>query len=230
MQTMTILTGAGISAESGLGTFRSREGIWARYDLAKVATPEAFARDPAMVHEFYNLRRDACIKAVPNEAHIALARLQREWPGDVVIATQNVDDLHERAGASVLHMHGALMRARCAECGHRWPAPIVTQATDLCPHCGEATTRPDVVWFREYPYFDDEISLAVRRSDLFVVIGSSGRVYPAAGYAGIATRAKIRTMEINMERTDGNFENGRYGPATETVPRWVDEVLRAQDV
>ncbi|WP_136684545.1 NAD-dependent deacylase [Falsirhodobacter xinxiangensis] len=226
MQTITILTGAGISAESGLGTFRSKDGIWAKYDLTKVATPEAFARDPEMVHEFYNLRREACAKAAPNAAHVALARLQREWPGEVVIVTQNVDDLHERAGASVLHMHGELMRARCSDCDHRWPAPAVMQISDPCPACGAAKARPDVVWFGEYPYFDDEISLAVRRSDLFAVIGSSGQVYPAAGYAGIAKRARIRTIEFNLKRTGGKFDQGRYGPATETVPFWVDEILR----
>lgn len=144
---ITILTGAGISAESGLGTFRSKDGIWAKYDLAKVATPEAFAADPAMVHEFYNLRRKACIEAQLNAAHFALAELQRTLP-DVTIVTQNVDDLHERAGArDVLHMHGELMRARCNACGHRWPASATMSPEDLCPDCNATAARPDVVWF-----------------------------------------------------------------------------------
>ena len=227
MQTITILIGAGISAESGLGTFRSRDGIWEKYDLAKVATPEAFAADPDMVHTFYNLRRESCLKAQPNAAHRALARLQREWTGEVVIVTQNVDDLHERGGtAGVLHMHGELMCARCAECGHRWPAPLAMHTMDPCPKCARQATRPDVVWFGEYPRSGDEISLALQRSDLFVVIGSSGQVYPAAGYLEVATRARIQTLEINLERNGQDFGRGIYGLATKTVPAWVDEMLR----
>ncbi|MDH2328835.1 NAD-dependent deacylase [Cereibacter sp. SYSU M97828] len=215
---ITILTGAGISAESGLGTFRSTDGLWAKYDLAKVATPEAFNRDPAMVHEFYNLRRKACIEAQPNPAHFALAELQRASP-NVTIVTQNVDDLHERAGAKVLHMHGELMRARCVKCDRRWEAPVRMSAGDLCD-CG-AAARPDVVWFGESPYFIEEITHAVRGSDLFVVIGSSGKVYPAAGFVQIADKARVDTLEINLERNGQVFDRSIVGPATQTVPEWV---------
>ena len=144
---LMILTGAGISAESGLGTFRSRDGIWAKYDLKKVATPKAFTMNPQMVHDFYNLRRAACIEAVPNAAHAALARLQREWRGSYHLVTQNVDDLHECSGSTdVLHMHGELLKARCAACGHIWPAPAIMNRKDECPACHRSATRPDVVW------------------------------------------------------------------------------------
>lgn len=224
-----VLTGAGISAESGLGTFRSSDGLWAKYDLRKVATPEAFARDPQMVHDFYNLRRRACLHAEPNAAHLALARLQRDWKGSFHLITQNVDDLHERAGSTdVLHMHGSLLTARCALCGHHWPAPEVMAPTDPCPHCAGLATRPDVVWFGEEPYHMEQIGELARAATLFVVIGSSGQVYPAAGLGGIARRNGARLLEINLMRTGKPFRAGFYGPATEMVPRWVDELLAGQ--
>lgn len=226
---LVVLTGAGISAESGLGTFRSRDGIWAKYDLYKVATPQAFASDPAMVHDFYNLRRKACLKANPHAGHTALARLQREWRGEFQLITQNVDDLHERAGSeNVLHMHGELLRARCHSCGHRWPAPRRMDPKDECPKCFRAATRPDVVWFGEEPYHMDEIYRLTRLAEVFVVIGSSGQVYPAADLADIAMGRGAKTYELNIEPTGGPFISGIYGPASETLPEWVDRLIGAQ--
>lgn len=226
---LVVLTGAGISAESGLGTFRSRDGIWAKYDLYKVATPAAFASDPKMVHDFYNLRRKACLAAEPHAGHFALARLQREWKGEFHLITQNVDDLHERAGSvGLLHMHGQLMRARCQACGHLWTAPRRMDPKDECPNCFRMTTRPDVVWFGEEPYHMAEITRLARTADIFVVIGSSGQVYPAADMADIAQSRGARTYEINLEGTGGPFQSGLYGKASKVVPEWVDRLLAGQ--
>lgn len=225
---IVILTGAGISAESGLGTFRDKDGLWTRYDLNDVATPEGFARDPKLVHDFYNARRKNSREATPNAGHHALTRLQRKWRGDVLIVTQNVDDLHERAGAtSVIHMHGGLEGALCAACEHRWPAPAVMAPADLCPACGQAATRPDIVWFGEIPYQMDEIWFALRQCDLFVSIGTSGTVYPAAAFAQDAGRAGAHCVEINAEASAvaSDFDEVRIGPATRAVPAWVEEML-----
>lgn len=229
MDSIFILTGAGISAESGLGTFRDKDGLWTRYDLSRVATPEGFRADPALVHEFYNMRRKNCLDAAPNAAHAALARLGRDHPGEVTLVTQNVDDLHERAGSTgVIHMHGELRRALCAACGHRWPAPERMRSEDACPSCGRPATRPDIVWFGEMPYRMDEILERLARATLFVVIGSSGEVYPAAGFVDEAAAQGIPTLEINLEPSGrrGLFDRGLYGPATEVVPRWVAGLLR----
>ena len=228
MSEIVILTGAGISAESGLGTFRDVDGLWTKYDLEEVATPEGFARNPALVHEFYNARRANCAAAVPNAAHLALARLEAEHAGEVLVVTQNVDDLHERAGSrAVWHMHGALVRALCGACGHRWAAPMVMAPSDTCPECGAAATRPDVVWFGEMPYFMDEIWAALEAADLFVSIGTSGNVYPAAGFVEIAGRAGAATLELNLEPSEGAsaFGENRQGKASTLVPGWVREVL-----
>ncbi len=225
---IVILTGAGISAESGLGTFRDAGGLWTQYDLDEVATPDGFARNPALVHDFYNARRKNCRAAAPNPAHLALARLEREFAGDVRIVTQNVDDLHERAGSrAVWHMHGELARALCAGCAHRWTAPEAMAPDDPCPSCGAAATRPDVVWFGEFPYFMDEIHAALEAADLFVSIGTSGNVYPAAGFVEVAAMAGARTLELNLEAslTATAFGEAREGPASRLVPAWVGEVL-----
>lgn len=225
---IVILTGAGISAESGLGTFRDVGGLWSEYDLQEVATPEGFARDPAQVHAFYNARRAKCRGAAPNTAHLALARLEAEFSGEVLIVTQNVDDLHERAGSrSVWHMHGALAGALCAACGHHWAAPDVMTPHDPCPACGSTHTRPDVVWFGEMPYGMDDIAAALDRADLFVAIGTSGTVYPAAGFVAAAKAAGARTLELNLEQSEGAriFDETRQGAAGKLVPAWVDEVL-----
>jgi len=225
---IVILTGAGVSAESGLGTFRDKGGIWTKYDLAEVATPEGFQRDPGKVHEFYNARRQNCAQASPNAAHAALARLEERHLGDVLIVTQNVDDLHERAGSRrVIHMHGRLMRALCAACGETWDAAAVMSPEDACPQCRAQVTRPDIVWFGEMPYQMDEIYEALGDADLFVSIGTSGQVYPAAGFVQEARMAGIRTLELNLEPSDGTsaFDEVRHGQATDIIPSWVDEVL-----
>lgn len=225
---IVILTGAGISAESGLGTFRDPGGLWSRYDWRDLATPEGFARDPGFVLEFYNWRRERVRAARPNLAHRALARLAREGDAAVTLVTQNVDDLHERAGSpEVIHMHGTHLTARCAACGHRWPAPEVMAPADPCPACRRPAARPDVVWFGETPHHMDRIARALQAADLFVAIGTSGTVYPAAGFAAAARAAGVETLELNLEpgRNAGLFDTARHGPASEVVPKWVAAVL-----
>lgn len=225
---IVVLTGAGVSAESGLGTFRDASGLWSAYDLEDVATPQGFARDPGLVHRFYNARRATCLSARPNAAHEALARLQDVGGVKTVIVTQNIDDLHERGGArNVIHMHGELLRALCGACGARWDAPPEMSPADPCPTCGRAATRPDVVWFGEMPHHLDMIEHHLATCDLFVAVGTSGTVYPAAGFVAEARRAGARTLELNLEPSDvaGLFHETREGPATRLVPQWVEEVL-----
>jgi NAD-dependent deacetylase len=229
-----VLTGAGISAESGLGTFRDKkgEGIWARFDPMKLATPEAFARDPEAVLAFYDLRRRNLLNAKPNAAHVALARLEgalAERGGSLTLVTQNIDDLHERAGsARVIHMHGELLKGRCSHCDAILPWVDDLTVLHACPNCGRAgTLRPHVVWFGEMPLAMDEISWALRKADLFVAVGTSGAVYPAAGFVAEARACGMRTCEINLEAADNAdlFDEQRLGPASETVPAWLEEVL-----
>lgn len=223
---IVILTGAGVSAESGMGTFRDENGLWTQVDIEDVATPEAFARNPARVHAFYNARRGNCIAAEPNAAHAALADLQASSHNAILI-TQNIDNLHEKAGSeSVVHMHGEVMRALCAVCSARWDAPAEMSVTDLCPACGEAATRPDIVWFGEIPYHMDLIEQALVNCDLFVAIGTSGAVYPAAGFVRAADASGADTLELNLAPSDvqSAFASHRYGPATEIVPAWVAEI------
>ena len=229
---MVVLTGAGVSAESGLPTFRDQGGLWARFDPSELATPGAFARDPGRVQAFYNARRDAALAASPNAAHLALARLQAELAargGGLTLVTQNVDDLHERAGsARVLHMHGELLKARCTGCDAvvGWRTDL--GATDPCPACARTgTLRPHVVWFGEMPLHLAEIEDALAAADLFAAIGTSGAVYPAAGFVGMARAHGVRTCELNLEPSDtsNQFQERRYGLATAVVPAWVDEVL-----
>ncbi|WP_297767619.1 NAD-dependent deacylase [uncultured Roseovarius sp.] len=228
MQKIVILTGAGISAESGLGTFRDKDGIWTRYRIEDVATPQAFARDPDLVHRFYNTRRTQAAGARPNAAHQALARLQTEHPGEVIIVTQNVDRLHEAAGAqNVIHMHGELARALCASCGARWDAAPEIGPHDACPHCGARACRPDVVWFGEMPYRMEEILAHLSEAAIFAAIGTSGQVYPAAGFAQEAALAGAHCIEINLESSAvaADFDDTRQGTASETVPGWVADIL-----
>jgi NAD-dependent deacetylase len=231
---LVILTGAGISAESGLSTFRGRGGLWEGHRIEDVATPEAFARDPALVHRFYNLRRRQLLDPAvqPNAAHRALVRLEQEWPGEFLLVTQNVDDLHERAGSCrLLHMHGELLKVRCQACGdiRVWHEDL--DCSDCCPTCGEmGTLRPDVVWFGEMPKHLDRIYAALGCCDLFVAIGTSGQVYPAAGFVEVAqAQAGARTVELNLEASAVShlFDEHRFGPASVTVPEFVEEVLRA---
>lgn len=229
-----VLTGAGVSAESGLGTFRDKDGqgIWARFDPMKLATPEAFARDPDTVLAFYDLRRRNLLNAQPNAAHRALTRLEQALAGSgghLTLVTQNIDDLHERAGSRrVIHMHGELLKACCQYCCAVRPWPEDISPSDLCPDCDHAGgLRPHVVWFGEMPMRMDDIDRALRKADLFVAIGTSGAVYPAAGFVAEARAHGMRTCEINLEAADNAdlFDERRYGPASETVPAWVDEVL-----
>jgi NAD-dependent deacetylase len=228
IRNIVILTGAGISAESGIDTFRSEGGLWEQHRVEDVATPEAFARDPDLVLRFYDMRREAIQTKEPNAAHHALARLDAEWPGELLIVTQNVDDLHERAGARrVLHMHGEHLNAWCTACDtrSRWTETLIDRPP--CPVCGERALRPDVVWFGEMPYRMDEIYAALREADLFVSIGTSGAVYPAAGLVRNARDLGAATLELNLEPSKGSlwFDEARHGPATQVVPEWVDELL-----
>jgi NAD-dependent deacetylase len=230
-----VLTGAGISAESGLGTFRDKrgEGIWAKFDPMKLATPEAFARDPEAVLAFYDLRRRNLRDAKPNAAHFALARLENALAkrGETLtLVTQNIDNLHERAGsASVIHMHGELLKARCGRCEAVRPWLDDLTVSHVCPDCGRAgTMRPHVVWFGEMPLGMDRIDRALREANLFVAIGTSGAVYPAAGFVAGARAYGLRTCEINLEAADNAdlFDEQRLGPASETVPAWVEGLVR----
>ena len=229
IRNIVILTGAGVSAESGLATFRGPDGLWEGHRVEDVATPEAFTRDPALVHAFYDARRARLGEVEPNPAHEALARLDREWSGDLLIVTQNVDDLHERAGAKrLLHMHGEHLNVWCTGCDVRspWTGPLLDRPG--CPACGAAgSLRPDIVWFGEMPYRMDEIYHALNRADLFVSIGTSGAVYPAAGFVREARAVGARTLELNMEPSQGShwFDEARHGPATALVPAWVEEML-----
>ena len=229
IQNIVVLTGAGISAESGLATFRGPEGLWEGHRVEDVATPQAFARDPDLVQTFYDQRRARLLEVEPNDAHRALARLDAEWAGDLLIVTQNVDDLHERAGARrLLHMHGELTSAWCLACDARvrWEKDL--SDSPACPSCAATgTMRPDIVWFGEIPYQMERIDRALMQADLFVSIGTSGAVYPAAGYVQTARYAGARTLEMNLEPSQGSFlfHESRIGRAGELVPRWVDEML-----
>jgi NAD-dependent deacetylase len=233
---IVILTGAGISQESGLETFRDPDGIWAKVRVEDVATPEAFARDPDAVHAFYNMRRarHRTRTVEPNAAHLALARLEREWPGDVLVVTQNVDSLHERAGTTkLIHMHGQHGRARCNHCGHivDWEGDMTT--AHVCTGCGLAGgMRPHVVWFGETPLEMDRIQQALSACDMFISIGTSGVVYPAAGFVAYVKRiGNAHTVELNLEPSRGasQFDHAHYGPATQTVPAFVAAVLANVD-
>ncbi len=226
---IVILTGAGISAESGLATFRGPGGLWEGHRVEDVCTPEALARDPALVHRFYDLRREALATVVPNAAHEALARLERDWPGDVLIVTQNVDDLHERGGAqAVLHMHGSLTSALCAACGDRLAWQGSLPPGSACLSCDAPMLRPDIVFFGEIPYEMDRIEEALAGASLFVSIGTSGAVYPAAGFVRMAGALGLQTLELNLEPSAGSgwFDESRHGPASMLVPAWVESLLR----
>ncbi len=223
---IVILTGAGISAESGLSTFRDPDGLWQRVRIEDVATPEAFARDPAHVHAFYNARRTQLADVQPNAAHLALMRLEREWPGAFLLVTQNVDDLHDRAGSLPLHMHGELRRVRCLACGarHGWAADL--SISTPCPSCAVSRLRPDIVWFGEMPMGMDRIEAALDGCGLFLSIGTSGNVYPAAGF--VEDAAQAHKVELNLEPSAGSelFDEAHHGPATQVVPAFVDRLLR----
>ncbi len=227
-QNIVILTGAGISAESGLATFRGPGGLWEGQRVEDVCTPQALARDPALVHRFYDARRAALATVEPNPAHHALARLDAAWPGELLIVTQNVDDLHERAGARrLLHIHGELLSALCAACEARTEHHGDLPPGSVCTACGAPALRPDIVFFGEMPYYMPTIEAALAACDLFVSIGTSGAVYPAAGFVQLADHYGADTLELNLEPSAGSasFAQSRHGPASLLVPAWVDSLL-----
>ena len=228
---IVILTGAGISAESGISTFRDADGLWENHRIEDVATPEGFARNPTLVHRFYNLRRLALKTVEPNAAHYALARLEQallKRGGAFTLVTQNVDNLHKRGGSkSPVHMHGELTSIRCTSCGAREYYEDEISVDSLCSSFGHASLRPDIVWFGEMPFFMDQIETALAACDLFVSIGTSGAVYPAAGFVHMAGSLGKDTLEINLEPSEGSaaFNQSRLGKAGELVPLWVDEII-----
>lgn len=232
MRRIVVLTGSGISAESGIATFRDTGGVWAKYDFREVATSEGFAANPDLVHEFYNLRRYGLRAVEPNPAHFALAKLERELKvigGLLTLVTQNVDDLHERSGSqNVLHMHGELLKSRCGDCEETFDQTDNLSVETKCMSCGAiGAIRPDVVWFGEIPRHMGETLTAIEKADLFVSIGTSGAVYPAAGFVAAARRAGAACIELNLEPSENAclFTDSRYGMAGEIVPLWVDETL-----
>lgn len=225
---IVILTGAGISAESGIQTFRASDGLWENHRIEDVATPEGFARDPVMVHRFYNMRREHLLSdnIKPNKAHIALAELENNPELDVLVVTQNIDNLHERAGSkNIIHMHGELLKCFCQQTQKRFAAPMVLNLGSLCECCQQpGMLRPDIVWFGEMPYQMDEIDAAISRCDLFISIGTSGNVYPAAGYVQMANQAGAHTVELNLEPSlvQSDFKEKIYGLASDVVSDYLD--------
>lgn len=226
---IVVLTGAGISKESGINTFRDSGGLWEQESIEDVATPGGFRRNPGKVYDFYNRRRRELAATKPNAAHIALARLEAELAEPLLVVTQNVDDLHERAGTKALiHMHGELLKARCQRCGAVMEWLDDLGADSACRVCERRESlRPHIVWFEEIPLQMDEIERGLANCSTFASIGTSGDVYPAAGFVRLAQAEGARTVELNLEpsRGAGNFQEGRYGPATEVVPAWVEEML-----
>lgn len=224
-----ILTGAGISAESGIRTFRDQNGLWEEHRIEDVATPEAFHRDPALVQRFYNARRAQLKdpKIQPNAAHLALAELEKHWEGDFLLVTQNVDNLHRRAGSqNLLHMHGRLDQVFCQSCEEtsEWLEDL--DVDEHCPFCGiRGALRPNIVWFGEMPHYMDEIYTALEKADIFISIGTSGNVYPAAGFVQLAWKA--RKIEVNVKDTEisSAFEEHLVGPASVEVAKLVKLIL-----
>lgn len=227
---IVVLTGAGISKESGLDTFRDADGIWNRVGIEDVATPEGFRRNPKLVQAFYNDRRRQLDEALPNPAHLALARLEAEWKAPVTIVTQNIDDLHERAGSQrIIHMHGELLKGRCLACDGVFGWTGEMGAESICPACHRAgRLRPHIVWFGEVPLDMPQIFELLDRCALFVSIGTSGNVYPAAGFVNhLRSRGSARTVELNLEPSLGAtlFHETIYGPASEVVPEFIAGLL-----
>lgn len=233
---IVVLTGAGISAESGIKTFRAADGLWENHKIEEVATPEAFVANPELVHRFYNLRRKPIAEqqVSPNQAHLALAKLQQASSVELTLVTQNIDDLHERAGSDkVLHMHGEILKIRCTESNQVFDCTADISINNKCDCCDLASTlRPHIVWFGEMPMYMDYIYQKLSECDLFVAIGTSGNVYPAAGFVEMANRAGAQSLELNLEASNvaNQFTKAEYGAATEVVPAWVESVLeQAED-
>ncbi len=227
---IVILTGAGISAESGIKTFRAADGLWEEHRVEDVATPEAFIRDPALVHRFYNLRRQHLLSGIePNAAHYALATLSQHYKGSITLITQNIDDLHQRAGSQLIYpMHGELLKIRCKLSQQLFECRHDTSPEDRCPCCHLAgKLRPHVVWFGEMPLYMTEIEQALQHCDLFIAIGTSGNVYPAAGFFQTAKYYGAYTLELNLEPSHSGslFDEQHYGQATEIVPTFVQSLL-----
>ncbi|WP_334037286.1 Sir2 family NAD+-dependent deacetylase [Alteromonas macleodii] len=227
---IVILTGAGISAESGLKTFRDNDGLWENHRVEEVATPEAFEQNPSLVYRFYNARRAQLQQddVNPNAAHEALAKLEKAFGSNLMLVTQNVDDLHERGGSqSVYHMHGKLLSARCAISQQTFDWSVSFDHTTKCPCCNRVTLRPDIVWFGEMPMYMEEIYGALSKADVFIAIGTSGNVYPAAGFVQIAKESGAHTIEANLEPgvTNAFFDESLTGPASHIVPQWVDQLI-----
>lgn len=231
MKKIVILTGAGISAESGIRTFRASDGLWEDHRVEDVASPQGFQRDPALVYRFYNTRRQQLLSPdiAPNAAHHALAALEKNYGGEVVLITQNIDDLHSRAGSqNLLHMHGELFKTRCLLCDKISELRADFDHATNCPACGDAGgLRPHIVWFGEMPLFMDEIYHHLSTCSLFAAIGTSGHVYPAAGFVEAAALSGADTIELNLEPslTHSAFHKTLYGPATEIVPKWIKTLL-----
>ncbi|NNC99595.1 MAG: NAD-dependent protein deacylase [Gammaproteobacteria bacterium] len=230
-QSIVVLTGAGVSAESGIQTFRAQDGLWEEHRIEDVATPEAFARDPELVQNFYNLRRQPLLDGAvhPNPAHFALAQLEREFDGQFTLVTQNIDNLHEQAGSkNVLHMHGEILKMRCRHSARIFDCSTAINTSDPCACCNQAgNLRPHIVWFGEMPLFMDEIYAALSGCDLFIAIGTSGNVYPAAGFVQTANQSGAHSIEINLERSSvaTDFDTAIYGKAGEVLPGWVGDLL-----
>ena len=224
---IVVLTGAGVSAESGIRTFRAADGLWENHRVEDVATPEAFERDPATVYRFYNERRAQLLsdEIKPNLAHQALAKFAADSSHDLTIVTQNIDNLHERGGSTgVIHMHGELLKARCVKTEQRLVVNGDFDGNDKCECCQPSQAiRPDIVWFGEIPFHMDEIEQALFDCDLFISLGTSGNVYPAAGFVAVAKQAGARTVELNLEpsSTNAQFDEHHYGLATEVLPAFL---------
>jgi len=227
---VVVLTGAGISAESGIRTFRAADGLWEEHPIEEVATPEGFARDPDLVHRFYSERRLQLDTVLPNLAHRALAHAANQPGLDLVLVTQNVDDLHERAGQTeTIHMHGELRKMRCLSTGRVEDFTGASTTASACKCCARpGSLRPHIVWFGEIPLRMDDIQLALGRADVFVSIGTSGNVYPAAGFVRLAKGAGARTVELNLEPSEGAraFDEAHYGRATDIVPAFFEALAR----
>ncbi|MBM89249.1 MAG: NAD-dependent protein deacylase [Gammaproteobacteria bacterium] len=228
-ESMVVLTGAGISAESGIETFRAKDGLWANHPVEEVATPEGFARNSQLVYRFYNERREQLMseEIKPNNAHSALAKFEHDFGGSFLLVTQNIDDLHERAGSkNILHIHGELLKMRCSNSQIVFD---IRESFDFDTHCqccrSPGNLRPHVVWFGEMPFHMNQINMALGACDIFVAIGTSGNVYPAAGFYQNAKINNAQTVELNLEETGSTFDTHIYGPASQVVPRFFEELL-----
>jgi len=226
---IVILTGAGVSAESGIRTFRAADGLWEDHRIEDVATPEGFMANPTLVHDFYNARRRQLFNSdlQPNKAHHALAQLEQDYAGDVLLITQNVDNLHERAGSQqLIHMHGELLQMICSNTGQVFPIDTDLHKDSVCACCQQSgNLRPNIVWFGEMPLDMERIYQALEQCELFIAIGTSGQVYPAAGFVQIAQQCGAHTVELNLEASGGVFHEGRYGPATQVVPAYIEQLM-----